>query len=245
VSVELRNVVKYVGRGNNPRMLFDNLSLRVEVGERVAILGTPGSGKSTLLRLLCGTDQPDSGTVDRPSSVSWPLPFSDFLVAASSVATNIRFMLRLYGVDNEESLRKISDLVGISEFLNTRLGQSPKFVKSRLTLALGVGLGFDICLFDDRVATVDKDFRTTAVEIVKALSPRKAIVVATSLPKEVADLCDTAYVLEEGRLTPFPDVKSAIERLKALAAKNEDSEPEMPDAGPEVIEDEFVLELGI
>jgi capsular polysaccharide transport system ATP-binding protein len=142
-------------------------------------------------------------------------------------------------------LRKISDLVGISEFLNQRLGQSPKHVRLRLAFALGVGLGFDVCLFDERVAAVDKDYRSAAVEIVKSLSPRKAIVVATSVPKEVADLCDTAYVLEEGRLTPFPDVNAALECLKALKAKAEDSEPEMPDAGPEVIEDEFVLELGI
>jgi capsular polysaccharide transport system ATP-binding protein len=245
VSVELRNVYKTVGRGNNARMLFDNLNFCVEVGQRVAILGTPGSGKSTLLRMLCGTDHPDSGTVNRASSVSWPLPYNEFLVAASTVATNIRFMLRLYGVDDETSLREIAAIVGISEFLNTRLGQCPKHVKTRLTLALGVGLGFDVCLFDERVSAVDKDYRSTAVEIVRSLSPRKAVVVATSMPKEVADLCDTAYVLEEGRLTPFPDVKDAVEHYKALAAKNEDNEPEVPDTGPEVIEDEFVLELGI
>jgi capsular polysaccharide transport system ATP-binding protein len=245
MSVELRNVSKNVGRGNNARALFANLNLRVEVGERVAVLGPPKSGKTTLLRLLCGTDYADGGTIDRASSVSWPLPLSDFLVAFSTVATNIRFMMRLYGLDDEDGLREMAALVEISEFLNKRLGECPKHVKPRLALALGVGLGFDVCLFDERVSAVDKEFRTRAIEIVKSLSPHKAIVIATSLPKEVADLCDTAYVLEEGRLTPFPDVAQAIEHFKAQMVKNEDNGPEESDTGPELVEEEFVLEIGI
>jgi capsular polysaccharide transport system ATP-binding protein len=245
VSVEFRNVGKRIGRGNNSRVLFDDLNMRVEPGDRVLILAPPKSGKTTLLRLLCGTDYPDRGTIERTSSVSWPLPQSDFLVTFSTIATNMRFLMRLYGVENEETLRKISDLVEISEFLNKRLADCPKFVRPRLVLALGVGLGFDICLFDDRISAVEKEFRPRALEIVKSLGRDKAIVIAASNPKDVAEICQTAFVLEEGRLTPFSDVNDAVEHYKALMVKNDDNEPEVQEAGPELADEEFVLEVGI
>ncbi len=226
-------------------MLFDNLNLRIEAGQLIAIFGLPKSGKTTLLRLLCGTDHPDQGTSDRGSSVSWPLPSNDFLVSFSTVATNIRFMMRLYGIDDENLLREIAALVEISEFLNKKLNVCPRHVRARLAFALGVGLGFDICLFDERVSAVDKDFKQRAIEIVRSLSPRKAVVVATSSPKEVAGLCQTGYVLEEGRLTPFENIEGAIKHFKALLAKNEDNAPEETETGPELLEDEFALEVGV
>ena len=245
MSLNLCNVGKRVRRGKDARILFDDLNFRVEVGERVAILALPKSGKSTLLRLMCGTDQTYSGLIDRTSSISWPIPFGDFLVPFSTVAANIRFMMRLYAVDSDSLVREIADLVEVSEFLNTRLNECPKHVKGRLGFGLGVGLGFDICLFDDKISTVDKEFKPNAIDIVKSLSPRKAIVVATSLPKEVADLCDTAYVLENGRLTAFPDLKTGIEHFKSLMENAADDEPDVADAGPEAAEEEYVLEIGI
>jgi capsular polysaccharide transport system ATP-binding protein len=245
VSVELRNVSKNIRRGKDARVLFDTLNFRVEVGQRVAILGLPKSGKSTLLRLICGTDQFYSGSIERSSSVSWPIPLGDFLVPLSSVAANIRFIMRLYALDSDEILRGIADLVEISEFLNKRLNECPKYVRGRLAFALGIGLGFNVCLFDERVSTVDKEFRPNAIDIVKSLSPRKAIVVATSLPKEVASLCDTAFVLENGRLTPFPDVKKAIEYYKSLVENAADDDADVADTGAEVADEEFVLEIGI
>lgn len=245
MSVEFVNVGKIVGRGKYAHTLFDDLNFRVENGTRIAILGLPKSGKSTLLRLICGTDHADSGSIQRSSSVSWPIPLGDFLVSFSTVAANIKFIMRLYGLDSDQTVRAIAELVEISEFLNTRLGDCPRHVKQRLAFALGVGLGFDICLFDQRVSAVDKDFKEKSINIVKSLSPDKAIVVATSNPKEVAEVCDTVFVLESGKLTPFSDIKDAIEHLKALMGMNEDNEPDATDAGAEPVDEEFVLEIGI
>ena len=244
MSVEFRNVSKALRRGG--RVLFDDLNFRIEAGERAAILGAPKSGKSSLLRLICGTDIADIGEIERTSSVSWPIPLGEFLVGYSTVATNIRFVMRLYGVDSDETLFRIADLADISEFLNRRLADCPRYVKTRVAWALGVGLGFDVCLFDERVASsLDKEFRPRALEILKALSSQKTIVVATSQPKEVADLCDTVFVLNDRKLTLYRDAKEGLAQFKALMDKNAEDGPDLPDAAPEVVEDEFVLEIGI
>lgn len=245
MSIELRHVGKIVHRGMDARALFKDVDFRIEAGARIAVLGLPKSGKTTLLRLICGTDYADAGTIDRTSSVSWPIPMADFLVAYSSVAANMNFIMRLYGIDDDGVISKLAELVDISEFLNVRLAQCPRHVRQRLAFALGVGLGFDVCLFDERVAGVDKEFKPKAIEIVKAITAPRAIVVATSNPKEVADVCDTVFVLENSELTQFQNAEEGFAHFKSLVAKGTEEDSDIPDAGPEPAEEEFVLEVGI
>jgi len=245
VSIELRHVGKTISRGGTARVLFEDLNFRIDPGARFAILALPKSGKSTLLRIICGTDHAGVGTVERASSASWPIPLTDFFAPFSTVAANIRFLTRLYGLDNEQVMHTVAGMAEITEFLNLRLGVCPRLVKQRLAFALGIGLGFDVCLFDDRMANVDAEFKPKAIELLKSLGAEKAVVLATSLPKEIGDICDTVFVLEDGKLTRFSDTKEAIEHFKALMAKDADSDAEQVDAVAEPLEEDFVLEVGI
>lgn len=61
--LEVKNLVKTYGKGENQVKAVDNVSFSVEEGEFVAIVGASGSGKSTLLHLLGGVDRPTSGKV--------------------------------------------------------------------------------------------------------------------------------------------------------------------------------------
>ena len=61
--LEVENLVKTYGKGENKVHAVDHVSFSVEEGEFVAIVGASGSGKSTLLHLLGGVDRPTSGKV--------------------------------------------------------------------------------------------------------------------------------------------------------------------------------------
>ena len=61
--LETNNLVKIYGSGSNEVRALDGVSIRVEEGEFVAVVGTSGSGKSTLLNMIGGLDRPTSGTV--------------------------------------------------------------------------------------------------------------------------------------------------------------------------------------
>ena len=62
ITVQLEHVCKNYGDGKVVHALRD-VNFSVELGERVAVMGPSGSGKSSLLNLICGLDQPTSGTV--------------------------------------------------------------------------------------------------------------------------------------------------------------------------------------
>jgi len=68
--LEARGIVKTLGVGRAERRILDDISLDVEAGEVVAVLGRSGSGKSTLLHLLGGLDRPDAGQIVRPATTS-------------------------------------------------------------------------------------------------------------------------------------------------------------------------------
>lgn len=74
--IKLDNVVKSYPLGNTRRNVLNGIDLKLEMGEKIGILGRNGAGKSTLIKILGGVEKPTSGTVTREMSISWPLAFS-------------------------------------------------------------------------------------------------------------------------------------------------------------------------
>jgi len=218
MSVTLENI-RFVGPGPDAkRVFFDGLSLHIGNDSRVGILGTSKAGNAAVLQLICGTKVPEDGIIRRDRSVSWPIPLSTFLIVGHTLARNVRFIARLYGIDDEEFPRRIAEGVELTEFVNTPLGKCPKFAKSRLAFALGVGIDFDTYLFDGSFAPVDKAFKQKAAGISSARTAGRAVVVATSVPAEVEQSCESVYVLEQGRATYFAEASQGVEHFKQLLA---------------------------
>ena len=218
MSIMLENIRLAGPARDANRLLFDGLSLHIGDDSRVGILGTSRPANSALLRLICGTKVPADGIVRRDGRVSWPIPLSSFLVVGHTLARSEYGMRAQLGIDEEEFPRLITDTVELTEFVNTPLGKCPKFAKSRLAFALGIGLDFDMYLFDGSFAPVDKPFKQKAAEISSARTAGRGVVVATSVPAEVEQNCESVYVLEGGRATYFEEASQGVEHFKQLLA---------------------------
>jgi capsular polysaccharide transport system ATP-binding protein len=218
MSIRIENIhvpASFPGAGER---LFRGLSIEIPDGARVGILGAAKSGKTTLLRLMCGTLVPDRGLVKRTSTVSWPIPLATFLAPNATVARSIRFIARLYGVSDEHFPRRVAEMVDIGEFLNTPIAKCPKFVKPRLAFALGIGMEFDVYLFDGAFPPVDKEFKQKASEIIAGRTQGRGFVLASAAPSEAEKSCDSVYVLESQQARFFANAKEGLEYFKQLLA---------------------------
>jgi capsular polysaccharide transport system ATP-binding protein len=253
MRVELQGVTKIVAVRGKPRALFDRLDLAIEEGSHIGILALPKSGKSTLLRLICGTERCDGGTIRRDMNISWPIPQSDFLAPHSSISWNIRSIARLYGVKDPDFVRRVGELGSITRYLNMTLPVCPPYVRPQLGFALGIGMDFDLYLFDNVCVPQRKEFKPVGVERLRQRTEGRAIVVATSLPPQISEICDSAYVLENGRLAHFPGVAECVayfkemqqaeaERQKELQGR---SNPEDDDQEPGADEDARSVDMAV
>lgn len=209
--------------GARPPMLRD-VDFFMESGSHVGILGASKSDTSMLLRLMCGTEIADSGKIERPEGISWPIPQSSIFTVSSTPAINIRFMARLYGVRDDSFPRRVVELAQITDFANKPLKDSPGYVRQRLALALPIAMDFEIYLFDGSLTPVDKDFKKTAAEIVSAATASRGFVLATNIPAEVEQNCESVYVLADGALRFFAQAAEGVQYYKEILAEAKERE---------------------
>jgi putative ABC transport system ATP-binding protein len=139
-TVRAVNLVKTYGTKAGPVMALRGVSLEIQQGERVALLGKSGSGKSTLLNLLGGLDQPTSGNLVvagqdlgrmRPNELAHfrlatvGMVFQSFnLLPRMTLAENVELPLRLAEVDHSERDARVSEALQRVK-LDKRAGHRP------------------------------------------------------------------------------------------------------------------------
>jgi capsular polysaccharide transport system ATP-binding protein len=182
-----------------------------------------------LLALICGAEPPDEGSVDCTSKVSWPIPSTGFLTPTSPVTANLRFIARLYGLDQDKFVREVLQLGEIEEHANLPLMDCPRFVKAQMAFAMSMWFDFDIYLFDDKVVSAGKPFQARAKQILEARLRGKGVLVTTSSSAIASQYCDTAFVIDGGRAEHYTDMKAALKHFRSLdkdAAPDREQEQE-------------------
>ncbi|HEY1707249.1 MAG TPA: ATP-binding cassette domain-containing protein [Rhizomicrobium sp.] len=216
MTLSVRNVCKKVRSGRGKVQLFDGLNVEVGPGDRTALFGGAGAGKSAVLNLMTGSLEPDTGRVERHGFISWPLPGAPFVSKDLTGATNVRFLARLYDLDEDEYLDRVLRLTDVSHLLNDRIVYWPKLLKSEFQSALGWCLNFDTYLFDGRFAAGSKGFITSFKKELAAMEPHKSLFIATEDPRQVTSFCTQAYVLYNQQAVHFPVLEEGIAFFTAI-----------------------------
>ncbi len=117
MEVVVRNLMKNLGGEE----LYDSLSLEVNTGEIVALMGPNGSGKTTLLNIVAGIDRADSGNVccKKLSPLTFSYIFQDYrstLFPWRSNLANLAYPLTVNGVDKITAYKRVNELIKYFEF---------------------------------------------------------------------------------------------------------------------------------
>ena len=164
------------------RVVLDRVSLQVQAGEIVAVLGASGSGKTTLLRVIAGLETPDIGTVWLAGANISSTPvhqrgigmvFQDNqLFPHLGVADNIAYALRVQGIaapQRHQRVRAMLELVGLADFEGRAVGQLSGGETKRVAVARALVAAPQVLLLDEPLSGLDSALHARLLADLSAL----------------------------------------------------------------------------
>ena len=166
--IEVKNVSKSFDALN----VLDSISLIVNSGESIAIVGPSGVGKSTLLRLIAGLDSPDSGEINvYTEKISMVFQYSA-LLNSYTVGENIELALHGNGFSKAEKHEKILEklrLVGLEKYFNYFPDQLSGGQRKRVGFARAIVNNPEVILYDEPTAGLDPILSTLIEDYINKL----------------------------------------------------------------------------
>ena len=204
------------GTGRVVVRALNGITLDIQSGDRVALLGHNGAGKTTLLRCMSGIYRPTSG---RLSMRGRRVPLFDIGLGFDEEASgyeNILLRGLLMGLTRSEIENRIEDIAafsGLGDFLDLPVRTYSSGMGLRLLFSLATSVNADILLMDEWIATGDQEFVAKANRRLRGLVDRSHILVLASHDLGLLEsVCTRAVLLESGRIAFEGPVKEAIER---------------------------------
>ena len=225
--IETQNLVKTYGRGSSVIKALDEVSLTIDRGEFVAVIGASGSGKSTLMNMLGGLDKPDGGDIAiagqslarmskralayfRNETIGFV--FQQFqLLPKKSALTNVRLPMqyRRPRLDEEnERARQSLERVGLGDRIHHKPTQLSGGQQQRVAIARALVGEPDLLLADEPTGALDSKTSTNVMELLVELNRQGITIVLITHDKEVADYANRVITMRDGKIVE--DVRQGV-----------------------------------
>ena len=216
--VKTENLIKIYGSGETEVRALDGVSLSVEEGEFVAVVGSSGSGKSTLLHMLGGLDRPTSGevwiagqslfsmkdealTIFRRRKIGFVFQAYN-LVPVLSVYENVLLPVQLDGGTPDEGyLGQVIETLGLESRLGSLPSQLSGGQQQRVAIARALAAKPALLLADEPTGNLDSRTSQDVLSLLKVTSRRfSQTIVMITHNEEIAQLADRIIRIEDGRI---------------------------------------------
>lgn len=214
--ITFKNVTKFYQTTRKPKMILDNVSLRVEAEKGLAILGMNGAGKSTLVRMISGTELPNKGKITTEGRVSWPMGLSGTFQPSMTGRDNVIFVAQIYGQDVARIEKEVEDFAELGDYYDMPVGKYSSGMKSRLAFGLSLAVSFDIYLIDEIISVGDKLFAEKSRAALQAKVKEARVVLISHHENTVREFCDRCAILGRGQLRFFDSVDEAFKEFNSI-----------------------------
>ena len=197
---------------------LSEMSLTVERGETVGIIGRNGSGKSTLLQIVCGTVSPTHGRVAVSGRVAALLELGSGFNPEFTGRENIYMNGAILGMTSEEIAAKYDDIVAfadIGDFIEQPVKTYSSGMYVRLAFAVIAHADADVLVIDEALSVGDVFFGQKCMRFLRDFQKRGTVLFVSHDAGAITNLCDRVIWLDGGRKLMDGPAKEVCEAYKA------------------------------
>jgi spermidine/putrescine transport system ATP-binding protein len=207
--------VHHIFKSYGGKPLLNDISLQVDTGETICLLGASGSGKSTLLRIIAGLEDADAGSVSfnnidltstPPHLRDFGLVFQDYaLFPHLSVNENVAFGLKMRRLPQDEITQRVAsslEMVNLSEFRNRRVTDLSGGEQQRVALARALATRPRLLMFDEPLGALDRTLREDLLNQLRSILHQTNIpaIYVTHDQEEAFTIADRVLILHNGQI---------------------------------------------
>jgi ABC-type polysaccharide/polyol phosphate transport system ATPase subunit len=202
-----------------------DVSISIDHGEAVGLVGRNGSGKSTLLKLIAAIHRPTSGRllVARGARISSMIELGVGFHPELTGRENVVLNAAIHGLTRTEIDRiyaAVVDYSGLEHFIDVPIKNYSSGMQMRLGFAIAANLDPDILLLDEIFAVGDADFQQRCIATVKRfMEEGKTIIFVSHAPSSIRTICRRVCVLEQGTLAFDGGVERGLAFYEELLAR--------------------------
>ncbi|HEY6075249.1 MAG TPA: ABC transporter ATP-binding protein [Gaiella sp.] len=213
-----------------------DVSLAIEPGEAVGLVGRNGSGKSTLLRLIAGIIAPTEGRVATGGRVGSLLELGAGFHPDFTGRENVELNGMLQGLTRARIRERFDEIVAFAE-IEHAIDRPVRTYSSGMTMRLGFAIAAfleaDVLLLDEVFAVGDESFQRKCFGVIAAFKEQGGTILFVSHDASAVErLCDRAVLLRDGGVAFDGRVHEAITRYRRALAEDGDGAGRGEDAGP-------------
>jgi len=223
--LEIKNISKIYGQGTAKVVALNNVSLRVNEGDFIAIMGPSGSGKSTLLNVIGGLDYPSSGEVMLDRKRIDNLNENDFvdirrgeiayvfqeyhLLPSLTALENVMLPLTFCGSEKgEEKALELLKRVGLEVRAEHKPSQLSGGEQQRVAIARALVNSPSLILADEPTGNMDQKTGREILALFHQLNKDGRSIIMVTHDPEIAEQAKEIIVLQDGRIVDRIDQKA-------------------------------------
>jgi len=183
---------------------LSGVSIHVQKGEIVALIGKNGAGKTTLLSAIGGNLKPEAGTIITNGRVFTLKGSNPGLIPHISCRENIRLMCSIYGISNEEIdkiEKEVEDFCELGDAFDRKYSSLSSGMAGRVGFGFTTSLNPQILLMDETLGVGDAIFREKArKKAMDFMEKGETILISTHSLNLAKSMCTRGIVLDEGEM---------------------------------------------